>query len=96
MTRIRQHYDGAHGIPALGSAGDYSAVFASVLPDAEARRQYLRQLLEGRSPCFGQRVLGAAIAAGLADLIITTNFDELIERSAREAPLCHPTAPLGC
>lgn len=85
MARVRAHYDGAHGMPPLGSAGDYSAAFETAMPDAEVRRQYLRQLLTGRLPCFGQRVLGAAVAAGAADLLITTNFDELLERAVTEA-----------
>jgi SIR2-like domain len=93
MARVRAHYDGAHGMPKLGSAGDYSAAFETAMPDAEVRRQYLRQLLSDRLPCYGQRVLGAAVAAGAADLLITTNFDELLERAVTEAHHARQSGP---
>jgi hypothetical protein len=93
MTRVRAHYDGAHGMPRLGSAGDYSAAFETAMPDAEDRRQYLRQLLTDRLPCYGQRVLGTAVAAGAADLLISTNFDELLERAVTEAHHARQSGP---
>lgn len=84
-ARIRAHYDGANGIPPAGSVDEYSAVFAAAMPDASARRNYLRGLLRGKRPCFGQRVLGAATVAGAVDLVLTTNFDELIETAVADA-----------
>src|SRR3954452_23580733 len=63
------------------------------MPDAEDRRQYLWQLLTDRLPCYGQRVLGAAVAAGAADLLITTNFDDLIERAVTEAHAARRSGP---
>jgi hypothetical protein len=93
MTRVRAFYDGAHGMPRLGTAGDYSAAFEATMPDAEVRRQYLRQLLTDRLPCFGQKVLGAAVSAGAADLLITTNFDDLLERAVTEAHHARRSGP---
>ncbi|CCH88519.1 conserved protein of unknown function [Modestobacter italicus] len=93
MARVRAHYDGANGIPPLGSPADYSAAFQAAMPDAEVRRHYLRQLFAGRMPCFGQRLLGAAVAAGAADLLITTNFDDLIERAVTEAHTARRSGP---
>jgi hypothetical protein len=72
-------------MPPLGSDGDYSAAFRLALPEAAARREYLRQVTSGCDPSYGQRVLGALVAAGDADVLVTTNFDDLIERAATDA-----------
>lgn len=85
MAKIRQHYDGHNGMPALGSASDDSTAFRLAMPDPTVRGAYFRQLVENASPCFGQRVLGAAITSGVVDIVITTNFDELLERAMAEA-----------
>jgi hypothetical protein len=85
MDRIRAFYNGANGMPALGTPSDYSSAFAAAMPDAAVRRQFLMQLFAERTPCFGQRVLGAFVVAGAADLLVTTNFDDLIERAVIEA-----------
>jgi hypothetical protein len=84
-ARVRAYYDGAFGMPPTGDPGDYSAAFELALPDPQARRQYFRILLEGRSPNYGHRVLGSFAAAGLSDLVVTTNFDDLIEQAAESA-----------
>jgi hypothetical protein len=84
-ARIRAHYDGANGMPPAGSNEEYSAAFAAAMPDPQTRASYLRALLGGRRPCYGQRVLGAAIAAGHTDLVMTTNFDELVEIAVADA-----------
>lgn len=85
MSRVRRHYDGANGMPPSGSSSEYSDVFAAVMPDGGTRRAYLREFLSGRRPSYGQRVLGAALATGGTDLVLTTNFDELIEAAAADA-----------
>lgn len=84
-ARIRAHFDGANGMPPAGSDEEYSAAFEAAMPDPQTRAAYLRALLGGRRPCYGQRVLGAAVAAGHADLVITTNFDELVETAVADA-----------
>ncbi len=83
--RIREYYDNRNGMPALADPSAYSVAFQLALPDAGARRQHLRSLFEGRSPSYGQRILGAFVAAGLTDLVITTNFDDLIEKAVEQA-----------
>lgn len=95
-TRVRGYFDGANGLPSLNSDSAYSAAFEAAMPDPQTRNAYLRELLGGRQPCYGQRVLGAAIAAGRADLVLTTNFDELIETAAANARVaaCDSNAPL--
>ncbi|MBM7510292.1 hypothetical protein JOE61_004106 [Nocardioides salarius] len=85
VERIREYYDGHNGMPMLSDPSAYSVAFQLALPDATARRQHLRSLFEGRSPSYGQRVLGAFVAAGLSDLLITTNFDDLIEKAVDQA-----------
>ena len=75
-------YDGHNGLPPIDAPESYSAVFARALPQEDARRQYLRELFGSRAPSYGQRVFGALIAQGAAELVLTTNFDDLIERAA--------------
>lgn len=83
--RLEAYFDGQNGMPPLGDRSDYSTAFALALPGDGPRRQYLRRLMEGRSPSYGQRVLGALIAHGHTDLVITTNFDDLVEQAAERA-----------
>lgn len=85
LARVHAHYDGIAGAPKLGTAGDYSAVLETVLPDENARRAYLQQMLHGRVPSYGQRVLGALFSADKARLALTTNFDQLVEMAAADA-----------
>lgn len=84
-SRILGYYDDANGMPPAGDPDDYSQAFRLALPDEGPRRQYLRSLISGRAPSYGQRVLGAFIAQGLADLVLTTNFDDLIEQASDHA-----------
>jgi len=85
LARIRAHYDGVNGLPKFGTPSDYSAVFEKAMPDEATRIAYLRQLFSECTPCYGQRVLGATITTGLTDLVLTTNFDSLIQMAATEA-----------
>jgi len=85
VQRIHDYYDGKNGMPLFDDPSSYSVAFQLALPDENARRQHLRSLFEGRSPSYGQRILGAFVAAGLTDLVITTNFDDLIEKAAEQA-----------
>ena len=82
---ILDYYDGMNGMPAAGDPSDYSTAFRLALPDDGPRRQYLRNLFKDRSPSYGQRVLGALVAQGLVDLVLTTNFDDLVEQAAEKA-----------
>ena len=85
VERIRDYYNNRNGMPPLADPSAYSAAFQLALPDEGARRRHLRSLFEGRSPSYGQRILGAFVAAGLTDLVITTNFDDLIEKAVEQA-----------
>jgi len=83
--RVISYYNGANGMPPTGDPHDYSAAFRLALPEDGPRRQYLRGLFATRSASYGQRVLGAFLAQGLTDLVLTTNFDDLIEQAAEHA-----------
>lgn len=85
VERVHTFFDDANGMPPLGSAGDYSAAFELCLPEPSARKALLQNLIEGAKPSFAQRVFGGLIVSGACDLVITTNFDRLVEKSVAEA-----------
>lgn len=85
LERVHSYFDNANGMPALGSAGDYSSAFELCLPDPSARKALLQELVEGKSPGFAQRVFGGLLVAAACDLVVTTNFDRLIDRGFAEA-----------
>lgn len=82
---LEQYFNGRNGMVEFGSEDDYSCAFELALPEESSRRIYLRNLLKGRRPSYGQRVLGALVTAGLVDILATTNFDDLIEQAASES-----------
>lgn len=83
--KVHRYFDGRNGMPALGSGGDYSAAFELVMPDEAARKRYQEDRFAGARPGFGHRVLGGLLVAGHCDLVITTNFDPLIEQGFTDA-----------
>lgn len=85
LRRVHHYFDGRNGMPTLGSDGDYSAAFELVMPDEAARKRYLEDLFGGAHPGFGHRVLGGLLVAGYCNLVITTNFDPLIEQGFTDA-----------
>jgi hypothetical protein len=85
VERVHTFFDDANGMPPMGSAGDYSAAFELCLPEPSARKALLQQLIEGAKPGFAQRVFGGLVVSGACDLVITTNFDRLVEKSVAEA-----------
>jgi hypothetical protein len=82
---LREYFDGRNDMVPFGSQDDYSSAFELVLKDEPARHRYLRDKLDGKQPSYGQRVLGALVSGGQADVLVTTNFDELLERAAADA-----------
>jgi hypothetical protein len=89
MARIRTYFDGRNGMPPAGDPSDYSTAFQLALPEPGARSKYFRDLVNDRVPSFGQRVLGAAVVSGAVDLVVTTNFDEMLESSMAAAHARH-------
>jgi NAD-dependent SIR2 family protein deacetylase len=85
QDRVRGFYDGRNGLPPLAENAFYPAVFEKVYPDRDARARFVWDQLAGRRPHPGQHMLAALVAAGLAPLLITTNFDTLLEDAIRPA-----------
>jgi len=82
LDRVHAAYDGRGGLPALNDTAMYSAVFDKTLPEPDLRARFLEGKLDGRHPHFGHHVLAALAATGRAPLVVTTNFDKLIEDAA--------------
>lgn len=80
-TRVNSHFDGAHGFPPLGSPDEYSVAFEAMYPDPRDRRSYIEQQVRKGSASYPHRVLASLISAKLAPCVVTTNFDQLIERT---------------
>jgi SIR2-like domain len=85
VQRVHAYFDGKNGMPPLGSDGDYSAAFDLCLSDPAARKVFLRDRIEHVKPAFAQRVFGGLVVSGACDLVITTNFDRLLEQGISEA-----------
>jgi len=90
--RVRTYYDGRGGLPDFSDVSFYSAIFERVYPDRDARARFVLDKLSGAQPHFGQHALAALVAAGLAPLLVTTNFDTLLEDAIR--PALDPSARL--
>ena len=91
QQRVRAFYDGRHGLPPLTDNAFYSAIFEKVYPDRDARARFVLGQLAGRRPHAGQHMLAALVASGLASVLITTNFDTLLEDAIR--PTLDPGGP---
>ena len=91
-TRVRHFYDGTHDLPPLADDASYSAIFERVYPDRDARARFVMEQLAGFEPHLGQHTLAALVAAGLAPVLITTNFDTLLEDAIR--PMLGPNERL--
>jgi NAD-dependent SIR2 family protein deacetylase len=99
LRLVHAAYDGRNGLPPLADTSMYSAVFDRVFPERDIRARWLEDMLDGGRPHFGHHALAAMMAAGVAPLVVTTNFDSLIEdaydslRTAVEAPRLTTLAP---
>lgn len=79
--RVSTHFDGANGFPPLGDPGEYAAAFEAAYPASGDRRSYIDDAVRRGSPSFGHRVLAALISSGLVKCLVSTNFDQLVERA---------------
>ncbi|HEU4675296.1 MAG TPA: SIR2 family protein [Motilibacteraceae bacterium] len=82
-NRVRAFYDEAQGLPPVRDNAFYSAIFERVYPDRDARARFIDAQLRGHTPHLGQHQLAALVAAGLAPVLLTTNFDTLLEDAVR-------------
>lgn len=76
-------YDGQGGLPNITDDAFYSAIFERVFPDRDARARFIMEALASRVPHYGQHVLASLAACDLAPLLVTTNFDPLLEDAIR-------------
>lgn len=77
-----QHYMDSKGYPALWSEEEYSFYFELLFKDDYQKQQiYLNNVLapEKISLNTGHRILAGMMGSGLANIVFTTNFDEVIE-----------------
>ena len=82
-----QSYCDSRGFPPQWADDEYTAYFERIFgEDKEGQRQYLKRMLaeEHVSLCVGNRAFGALMAAGLARVAFTTNFDTVVEMAAAE------------
>lgn len=92
IERIDAFFAKTSILPPGGDPTEYAAAFEAVYPQPRHRRQYIDDAISKGTPCFGQKVLAALIAARMADCIFTTNFDPLIEESAVTANALLPAS----
>jgi hypothetical protein len=85
LDQVHAYYDGRHGLPPLQDNSFYSAIFEKVYPDRDSRARFVVDRLAGRRPHLGQHTLAAMVAAELAPVLITPNFDTLLEDAIRPA-----------
>ena len=79
--KIQNYMDGK-GFPMAGSSGEYSFYFDLMFgEDCGAQQQYIAAQLDPRKTSLniGHRVLAALLELGLARVVFTTNFDDVIE-----------------
>ena len=82
-----QSYCDACGFPPQWTDDEYTAYFERIFgEDKEGQRQYLKRTLgeQHTSLGVGNRVFGALMAAGLARVAFTTNFDTVVEKAVAE------------
>lgn len=82
-----QSYIESKGFPPLWDDNEYPECFVGIFgKDKERQRSYIKAMLseEKVSLSVGHRVLGAMLAAGLARIAFTTNFDSVIEKAVAE------------
>ena len=95
--RLDRYYDRIPGMPPDSDPEQYAALFERVYPDPSDRAGLIEELVAGARPNFGHHALAALMAADAARVVVTTNFDDLVEQAAREmldSALVEPRRPL--
>lgn len=83
--RIHTLYSGQGGLPDLDDTAFYSAVFERAFTQPQDRASFVERWVRDTKPNYGHHVLAALAATGLASLVVTTNFDPLVERALNPA-----------
>lgn len=69
----------------LGASATYSRVLEQLFPERAQRQELLAGYFVGKTPTQAHRTLARMAATGLVRVIVTTNFDRLIEASLDDA-----------
>lgn len=59
----------------------YSSILEQLRPSLEERRQYLEKFFIGKQPTSAHRAIAVQVKRGLVTVIVTTNFDRLMEKT---------------
>ena len=78
---LHQIYSGQLGLPHRDDPRFYSDVFERAYSSPEDRAAFIESLVREASPNYGHHVLAALVSANSLRLVVTTNFDPLIERA---------------
>ena len=79
--RLQQAFSAQQGFPHYDDPHFYSEVFERAYASSEDRAAFVENLVREAVPNYGHYVLAALVAAKALKLIITSNFDPLIERA---------------
>jgi NAD-dependent SIR2 family protein deacetylase len=63
---------------------DFSKILEKTFPNLEERRRYLEKYFVGKAPSTAHRILAKLVKEGFVKVIVTTNFDDLIEKALME------------
>lgn len=67
--------------PWYGAPHEYSALFEAMHPNAQARQTYIESKIEGAFPGWGYLYLANLIANDWFNVVLTTNFDDLLSKA---------------
>ena len=81
LERVSLHFDGTNGFPPSGHPNEYAVAFEAAYPRARDRRAFIEGVIGQATPSFAHRILGALISSGRTRCVLTTNFDDLVERA---------------
>ena len=79
--RVNLHFDDTSGFPPTGHPSEYAVAFEAAYPRARDRRAFIEDVIKQATPSFAHRILGALISSGRTRCVLTTNFDDLVERA---------------
>ena len=79
--RLRQIYSDQQGLPPDDDPSFYSEVFERAYASSQDRAAFIESQVREAIPNYGHQVLAALVAADRLRLVLTSNFDPLIERA---------------
>ena len=79
--RLHEALSGQQGLPRDDDPRFYSEVFERAFPSPGDRATFIESQVRDARPNYGHHVLAALVANNSLRLVVTTNFDPLIERA---------------